>query len=318
MSAAILIVTHSQDLTADFVIRHLVGKYRFVRLDADTLSTPKRHFGFENGRPLLHYDDIVVAAEDVSAIWARRFAKPRSLEQTDPYYRQFAQRELRDTTEAFLDSVDGIVVNSYEADRLAGNRLIQSMRAVKVGFAVPETFVTQDAARASLFASRKPAIMKAISFGVLNEERDRVVHTTTVEGSSFEDMESCPVLVQERIAKLHEWRVTTVGDKTFAARTRQDVDVDSTDWRKSANVKNIFEPATLPEEVETRLLRLCALSVIHFGAHDLIETADGDFVFLETNPAGQWAWLELTLGLPIGQAIAQLLISGGSGASAAF
>lgn len=45
------------------------------------------------------------------------------------------------------------------------------------------------------------------------------------------------------------------------------------------------------------ILSLCVCGDLVFAAHDLTETPSGDFYFLETNPAGQWGWLELTTGL---------------------
>jgi glutathione synthase/RimK-type ligase-like ATP-grasp enzyme len=47
-----------------------------------------------------------------------------------------------------------------------------------------------------------------------------------------------------------------------------------------------------------------------FGAIDLILTPDGEYVFLEVNLNGQWAYIEDLLGLPISAAIAEMLICG--------
>ena len=70
----------------------------------------------------------------------------------------------------------------------------------------------------------------------------------------------------------------------------------------------IFEAATLPSKIEVALMKLMRESGLVFGAHDLIETPDRKFVFLETNPAGQWGWLEVSLGLPIGESVATFLL----------
>jgi hypothetical protein len=39
----------------------------------------------------------------------------------------------------------------------------------------------------------------------------------------------------------------------------------------------------------------------------MILTPDGEFVFLELNPNGQWLWLEEELGLPLVASMADLL-----------
>ena len=47
---------------------------------------------------------------------------------------------------------------------------------------------------------------------------------------------------------------------------------------------------------------------LNYGAIDIILTPDGRHVFLELNPSGEFFWLERTPGLPISDAIADLLL----------
>jgi hypothetical protein len=48
---------------------------------------------------------------------------------------------------------------------------------------------------------------------------------------------------------------------------------------------------------------------LNFASLDMIVTPDGEFVFLELNPNGQWLWLEYELGLPLVASMADLLTS---------
>jgi glutathione synthase/RimK-type ligase-like ATP-grasp enzyme len=47
-----------------------------------------------------------------------------------------------------------------------------------------------------------------------------------------------------------------------------------------------------------------------YGAIDMVLTPDGRYVFLEINPNGQYLWIEEAAGLPISDAICDLLMSG--------
>src|SRR4029453_19406378 len=49
---------------------------------------------------------------------------------------------------------------------------------------------------------------------------------------------------------------------------------------------------------------------LRFGAIDLIETPEGEHVFLENNPNGQWYWVEMMTGQPMARAMADLLERG--------
>jgi glutathione synthase/RimK-type ligase-like ATP-grasp enzyme len=47
---------------------------------------------------------------------------------------------------------------------------------------------------------------------------------------------------------------------------------------------------------------------MQYGAFDFIETPEGEHVFLEVNPSGEWGMLEKDLGYPISEAIADALL----------
>mgnify|MGYP000623536185 CR=1 FL=1 len=52
---------------------------------------------------------------------------------------------------------------------------------------------------------------------------------------------------------------------------------------------------------------------LEFGALDFVVDGDGNYLFLEVNPNGQWLWLEDFLGFPISERIAEWLVSSARG-----
>jgi glutathione synthase/RimK-type ligase-like ATP-grasp enzyme len=93
-----------------------------------------------------------------------------------------------------------------------------------------------------------------------------------------------------------------------AAVNSQGDDRSRYDWRRRGiALLNAWKPYTLPHEVEEKLLKLMAHFSLNYGAIDLILTPDGRHVFLEVNPVGEFFWLEGCPGLPISQAIADIL-----------
>jgi glutathione synthase/RimK-type ligase-like ATP-grasp enzyme len=210
--------------------------------------------------------------------------------------------------DAFLETIACFQMNPYMVDRLAGNRLIQTARAQAIGLRVPASCTTQQQHRAEQFLAQFPNVVtKALSFGRLvggDTEEAAVAFTSPVTAQTdWSGLSVAPTLLQERIPAKYDWRITTVGGALFCARVASRGDVD---WRKDPQAT--FEQAILPPAIQDRLLQLCRLSHLAYGAHDLIETPDGEFVFLETNPAGQWGWLEVQCDLPIGEAVAEALI----------
>ncbi len=231
----ILVVTHSQDLGADPVIRHLQQRgASYLRMNTDELGTPSCRIAVGADGPVLDCRGRYVAAAGIASVWYRRFARPAVLEAVAPAYRDFVARELATALDGFLESIPGLQVNGFEADRLAGNRLLQVARAQQMGFRVPATLLTQDADAARAFVAAHGAVVtKAISFGALGDPAGQVAYTSVVGGDAdWSGLAVCPGLFQERVAKRREWRLTTVGPRVFAARTRAGAAVHPIDWRR--------------------------------------------------------------------------------------
>lgn len=81
------------------------------------------------------------------------------------------------------------------------------------------------------------------------------------------------------------------------------------DWRHY-DLENVAHvSAELPQEIQRKILCFMEAIKLQYGALDLIETPEGEFVFLEINPSGQWGWIADLAGLPIPQAVAEMLES---------
>jgi glutathione synthase/RimK-type ligase-like ATP-grasp enzyme len=80
------------------------------------------------------------------------------------------------------------------------------------------------------------------------------------------------------------------------------------DWRREgATLVSAWKPYTLPESVHVRVLKLMDALGLNYGAFDFIVTPEGRHVFLEVNPSGEFMWLMQHPGLPVDQALADVL-----------
>ena len=73
----------------------------------------------------------------------------------------------------------------------------------------------------------------------------------------------------------------------------------------------LYVPHELPANVAEKLYALMDALGLVFGSVDMIVTPEGKYVFLEINPNGQFDWVAKRAGLPIYEALADLLIAGG-------
>ena len=89
----------------------------------------------------------------------------------------------------------------------------------------------------------------------------------------------------------------------------QDHPETSIDWRLGDLLDLPLEHKSLqlPQEVAAACGALTRSFGLRYSAIDMVLAPNGDYVFLEMNPNGQWAWIEAKAGHPIRDAIIETL-----------
>lgn len=317
----ILLVTNKHDFTADRVVAELQDRQAaFVRLNTEDFPMHARGSGWcDHGEVTAQIDlgsGRRVRFEELSAIWYRR-PEPSRVDPrvVDAAARRFARRESAATLHAFLALADRARwVNHPDANRSAEHRLVQLAAAIREGFLVPRTLVTNDPDEASSFCRliNGSVVAKSVGRAFIDPRDHAHVYTSTVLPEHLRrigDVGYAPVVLQERIDKCVEVRVTVVGDRVLAAQIdSQASPITRDDWRR-----DVFQAPhrvhQLPDELAERCRRLTRRFALRFATLDLINTPDDRYVFLELNPNGEWDWIEGMTGLPIAGSIADLLVS---------
>jgi glutathione synthase/RimK-type ligase-like ATP-grasp enzyme len=114
-----------------------------------------------------------------------------------------------------------------------------------------------------------------------------------------------PTIFQPYVDKAAELRCVVFGERIFCGKINSQAnETTRTDWRAGDCEHEVF---SLPDHVEASIHRLMDSFGINFASMDMILTPEGEFVFLEANPNGQWLWIEQELGLPLVASMADLL-----------
>ncbi|HVS89400.1 MAG TPA: hypothetical protein VHF01_14435 [Candidatus Acidoferrum sp.] len=201
----------------------------------------------------------------------------------------------------------------------AYNKLHQLAVAGQLGFTVPRTLVTNSPKRFLEFYEQCESQVVSKHAAMLRPARDGedcMGFTYPVQRRNAADYQAiryAPIIFQEEVPKKLELRVTVVAAKVFpAAIQSQESRLLRHDWRHYHDFgeSKYYSVHTLPEKIEGLCVRLVETLGLCFGAMDLILTPEDEYVFLEVNPNGQWGWIENFTGLPISDAIADLLIQG--------
>jgi glutathione synthase/RimK-type ligase-like ATP-grasp enzyme len=120
------------------------------------------------------------------------------------------------------------------------------------------------------------------------------------------------MIFQAYVPKRLELRITVVGRQVFAAEIHSQLSRRTEhDWRHYNIDQTPYRPHRLPDAVQAQCIRLVEHFGLCYGAIDLVLTPDDRYVFLEINPTGQWRWIEVMTGLPISDAVCDMLMSAG-------
>ncbi|MFO0652907.1 MAG: MvdD family ATP-grasp ribosomal peptide maturase [Polyangiales bacterium] len=318
----ILIITHRDDNPSVEQVREAVEARgdRAWRFDTDRYPTEIKlsvSEGRDAPRATLEGPDGTLHLDEVTAVWWRRTHTGRDIPRDmERQMRAACVEESKRSLAGTLAALDAFTVDPMPVIRRAENKPLQLKVARALGLDVPRTLTSNDPAAVRAFAATCPGGMitkMMASFAIYDEDgREHVVFTNPVSDDHLADLDGlslCPMTFQEKLEKRVELRVTVVGDRVFTASIdSQRASRAKHDWRREGSaLLGEWRHYELPDDVAQRLLRYMDHFGLTYGAADFIVTPEGRHVFLECNPAGEWFWLQVSPGLPIAEAMADVL-----------
>ncbi|HLO96319.1 MAG TPA: hypothetical protein VK195_18575 [Burkholderiaceae bacterium] len=310
-----LILSTIADVATDYVVKGLceagVDHLRVNTEDIPFLRTLE--FSVGDGLPASLYLDGRHRLNPTS-IWYRRLRIPAQPAQMQDGVYEFCLQETRSALLGSISSLPGRWMSRPSDVWRAELKPYQLAVAQGMGFRVPRTKITNDPlAIRSAFETFGPMVVKACRSGyAVVDGEERAIYTSRLLKEHLEYIDEArlsPAIYQEQIPKRYDIRATIVGNMVFAAAIDSQSDVEAAvDWRHTADPDLPHYPIELPDSVTTKLLQLMDHLGLTFGAADLVLTPNGDYVFIEVNPSGQWLWIDDKLQLGITDAIVSWLI----------
>ncbi|MFJ4526190.1 ATP-grasp ribosomal peptide maturase [Streptomyces sp. NPDC088810] len=305
----VLVVTSLHDPTADVVIRELHGRgvpvVRFDSGDFPASLSVQAEITEHGVKGSLTTPSRTADLARIRALYYRRptgFAFPHLDEQDG----RFAVTQARYGLGGVLASLPGCRYVSHP-HRIGDAEFKPSglAAAVDAGFLVPPTLITSSPDAARRFVRQHgPVIYKPFYNPIYRIDGvSNVVKIAEVaEADIGEGVAGTAHLLQKRVHKVADVRVTVIGAEVFCVR----IDSDLLDWRTDYS-RLTYTPVEPPAGIKSALHRYMERFGLLFGAFDFCVAEDGRWWFLECNPSGQWYWLETETGLPMCAALADLL-----------
>lgn len=330
----IVIVTNQLDPHADKVIHQLVEMGQTpVRLNTEEINMHVQtniHIDSQDFSGFVHImeGNRQIEVAKIKSVWWRRpvpYGVPKKFSKQE---RTFALKETEAAYMGIWSSLQCYWISFPLHIRQADFKVEQLVRARRFGFKTPKTLVTNspDQVRSFLSGNGEGTIYKVLTDPFLfadaiydkstieNSDSFRVVRTTLVSDENVELINSVryvPCLFQEYIPKAFELRVTVVGNRVFTAKIdSQKNELTKVDFR-NWSVDIPYELYELPDMIKHKCLELVKSYGLNYSAMDFIVTPNNDIIFLESNPSGQFGWIEDEVPeLDISSHLASCLIAG--------
>ena len=303
----VLILTSEEDVTADMVVVHLNSSgVPVFRLDPADLTDGVSLSGeFVHGafRGHLWAAGRLVSIAGLRSVWLRR---PGAAAQRAASPSTWLTEEAGQALYGMLRGSEARWMNHPDAARRARHKPWQLRLAQRCGLPVPATLITTFPQAAREFAARYPDLVVKPVSGAHPQDPPRAVPTSRVApDTDFSAVAFGPTLLQRRVAKRADIRLTVIGDRLLAARkatgTEAEVDV------RFAASDAPWEAVDVAPRVAEAVLAYMEGAELSYGAFDFVEDADGVWWFLECNQSGQFGFVEVDTGQPIARTIAEWL-----------
>jgi hypothetical protein len=261
--------------------------------------------------------------DDAEAAWCRRLSSPRVLPEGDGGDDEFILMEEQRFTQWLIGMHEDYPmrwINSPSAAQTAENKFRQLRLAKSCGIDIPRTLVTAQPDRFRAFLKAEGVIVaKPLDvYSWKQESGDALSAFASLldaeRGSqlSDEDIAQCVTMYQQRIDKLADVRMVVMGEDIFAYKVIQEGE-QYFDFRIGFYQENHlkYEAISVPPALKKKMIDLMRALRINFASADFALKADGDWIFLDLNPNGQWLFIED--GCPesrIGQKFCSFFVNG--------
>ncbi len=252
------------------------------------------------------------------SVWWRRPQPPRLSEQMlRTSHRQFAANEAHEALTGLWQTMEAQWINDPSLDLISQRKAYQLKVAQQAGLRIPATLITNDPHEARKFVDAhgyRDIVYK--SFSSTEEEWRETRLLKEDELFLLDHVQHAPVIFQHYIEARYDLRITAVGDSLFPAAIHSQQTGYKIDCRIDIATAKI-EPVDIPDKLRAKLLVLMHRLGLTYGAIDMRLTPEGEYIFLEVNPAGQFMYIEAATHLPIADAMAAALHGRDSKTSAA-
>ncbi|SDQ29376.1 ATP-GRASP peptide maturase, grasp-with-spasm system [Chryseobacterium soldanellicola] len=316
----------STDSVCDWLI-HLNAD--FFRLNIDELFSDKYKIYFDIDNDFITITNTQLNKEinlnDIKIVWCRRKSEKSfntiidnisddNITYNRIVFARFMSMERNTFLKTILKRIEkGKWFDYYETINEL-NKIEALQLAKKVGLNIPKSFITNYSESFSQYNHiNEESITKPLfeATGFIGEKGSYITHTKQLDKRNKIPSYFTPSLIQAKINKKYELRIFYLDNQFFAmaifssSNSKTKLDFRAYDFKKP----NRTVPYNLPDNIKNSLNELMNKLNLYNGSIDMIVDTDGNYIFLEVNPIGQFGMVSLPCRYYIEKEIAMFLIN---------
>jgi hypothetical protein len=286
-----LLVAASQDATADMIVEGLGDKV--LRINNDRHQD---HRILITGEGFRIRDDYgrEVTEKNLKTLILRKIQGQAPNREPEPLY---VFREYTRAIESLLDYVGFFTPEKLPINHMKMDSLTKFVMAkvAKDYFHVPSWAFTTHPKDSGIAA---PVLKNlcGLPFAASDKSIDdsKFVYVQPVKINELAD--GWPWYIQEQVDARYDLTIAYIGGKTFGLSLER-AKFDGLDWRKfiGTDVDNHWKHFEIPHSLHDSIAQYMKALGIEYGRLDFLsnDPTFHDVIFLEVNPHGQWAWMDL-------------------------
>ena len=216
------------------------------------------------------------------------------------YVEAIINYDLTATAESIYKSLKCNWVNGIDAINMHKTKAFQLHTMAQLGIRIPKTLISNDKEEVRKFAEENnyDLIYKPVQGG----GHTKALTKDDLTDERLKTLNSGAVQFQEKLDGV-DIRVYVIGDKIFPAEIR----AKTVDFRDDNSAEIV--PVSLPENICNQCLKIMDKFKLKYTGIDIKTKSNGEYVFIEANPAPMFTFFEKKSGYPITETLCDFLIN---------
>ncbi|MEX1367993.1 MAG: RimK domain-containing protein ATP-grasp [Nannocystaceae bacterium] len=255
----------------------------FIELGSQRVELPRAQAIYVRPHDTRRIPAVVAHAQD-SAPWRRAL-------------------QVDDMLSTWSELTEALVISRPSAMASNSSKPYQTERIRSLGLQVPRSLITTDPEAVLEFEREHGTLI----YKSISSVRSIVSKLGPEHRERLARIRWCPTQFQEHVPG-RDWRAHVVGDRVMACRIETTCDDYRYPGRQGGETQ--LREDQLPSAIEEACVRVSQGLELPVAGVDLRETPDGRWVCFEVNPSPGFTWYQRATGLPIAEAICDLLEAG--------